>query len=224
MLTITTPKRSITRYDSAVRLPSALAPIADSSTGTAAPMAIPIIIGNATSKLTAPVMASACKMPTAADALCKTLVKTSPTRIPRMGFEKSVIIPIKFSSDLSPETAPLIAFMPNIKTAKPISMPPTWRFDISEENIYRIMPMSATIEVRVSVDRSSSQPEELPPISERQIIQPVTLVPIIAPIIMPIAWRTFIISEFTKPTTITEVADDDCITAVTPVPSRMPFS
>ena len=29
--------------------------------------------------------------------------------------------------------------------------------------------------------------------------------------------------ELTKPTTITDVAEDDCITAVTPVPSNMPF-
>ena len=87
-----------------------------------------------------------------------------------------------------------------------------------------MMPISATTEVSVSVDRSSIQPEVLPPISERHIIQPVMLVPIIAPMMMPIAWRTFIISELTKPTTMTEVADDDCMTAVTPVPSRMPLS
>ena len=125
----------MTRYESAVRLPSALAPIADSSTGTAAPMAMPMMMGNATSKLTAPVMASACKMPTAAEALCKTLVNAMPTMMPSKGFEKSVRIRTKFSSSLSPETAPLMAFMPNIRTAKPMSMPPTWRRDISPENM-----------------------------------------------------------------------------------------
>ena len=57
--------------------------------------------------------------------------------------------------------------------------------------------------------------------SERQIIQPVMLVPIIAPMTTPIAWRTFIMPELTKPTTITDVAEEDWITAVTPVPSRM---
>ena len=30
--------------------------------------------------------------------------------------------------------------------------------------------------------------------------------------------------EFTKPTTITVVADEDCITAVTPAPSRSPLT
>ncbi len=39
-------------------------------------------------------------------------------------------------------------------------------------------------------------------------------------IIMPIACLNFIIPELTKPTTITVVADDDCITAVTAIPSN----
>ena len=40
---------------------------------------------------------------------------------------------------------------------------------------------------------------------------------------MPMAWRTCIMPELTKPTTITEVAEEDWITAVTPVPSRTPL-
>jgi hypothetical protein len=48
-------------------------------------------------------------------------------------------------------------------------------------------------------------------------------VPIMEPRIMPIDWLNFIIPELTKPTTIAEVAEDDWITAVTPVPRRMPF-
>lgn len=49
------------------------------------------------------------------------------------------------------------------------------------------------------------------------------VVPMLAPIIMPIACLNFIIPELTKPTTITVVADDDCITAVTPAPKRTAF-
>ena len=60
--------------------------------------------------------------------------------------------------------------------------------------------------------------------SERQMIQPVMDVPRIAPRMMPIACRTFIMPALTKPTTITEVADDDWMTAVTPVPSKTPLS
>ena len=36
------------------------------------------------------------------------------------------------------------------------------------------------------------------------------------------AWRTFIMPELTKPTVITAVAQEDWITAVTPVPSSTP--
>ena len=56
------------------------------------------------------------------------------------------------------------------------------------------------------------------------MIHPVMLVPITAPMIMAMAWRSFIMAELTKPTTITLVADEDWITAVTPVPSKMPLS
>ena len=41
---------------------------------------------------------------------------------------------------------------------------------------------------------------------------------------MEMACRTFIMPELTKPTTMTDVAEDDWMTAVTPVPSRKPLS
>lgn len=50
--------------------------------------------------------------------------------------------------------------------------------------------------------------------------QDVTVVPIFAPMMMPTAWVSFIIPEFTKPTTMTVVADDDWMIAVTPAPKR----
>ena len=49
-------------------------------------------------------------------------------------------------------------------------------------------------------------------------------VPRMAPSTMEIDCRTFIIPELTKPTTMTDVAEDDWITAVTPVPSRKPLT
>jgi hypothetical protein len=42
--------------------------------------------------------------------------------------------------------------------------------------------------------------------------------------IIPMACFSFIIPEFTKPITITVVAEDDWITLVTAVPSATPFS
>ena len=51
----------------------------------------------------------------------------------------------------------------------------------------------------------------------------VTVVPMFAPIIMDIACERRMMPEFTKPTSITVVADDDCTTAVTRTPSRRPL-
>ena len=50
------------------------------------------------------------------------------------------------------------------------------------------------------------------------------LVPMFAPIMIPIACETFIMPEFTNPTTITVVAEDDWIIAVTPAPKSIPLS
>jgi hypothetical protein len=45
-----------------------------------------------------------------------------------------------------------------------------------------------------------------------------------APIIMDIAWESFIMPEFTKPTNITVVVEDDWITAVTNIPRSKPLN
>ena len=120
-------------------------------------------------------------------------------------------------------TEPLIVLIPNMSMAKPSRIFPRCMFCSFLENILRTMPATETMPVSVEVERSETQPA---PSSrpERQIIQPVILVPSIAPSTIPIACLSFIIPEFTKPTTITEVADDDCMTAVTPVPRSTPFN
>ena len=49
------------------------------------------------------------------------------------------------------------------------------------------------------------------------------LVPMFAPMMMPIAWNSFIMPELTKPTTMTVVAEEDWMTDVTAVPSSIPL-
>ena len=49
------------------------------------------------------------------------------------------------------------------------------------------------------------------------------VVPILAPMIIHTAWRRVIMPELTKPTTITEVAEEDWMMAVTPVPRSTPL-
>ena len=91
-------------------------------------------------------------------------------------------------------------------------------------NINRIMPTNAKIAEK-EVGFKSCITILSPSLSmpERLRIHEVMVVPTFAPIIIPIACLSFIIPEFTKPTTITVVADEDCITAVTAAPSKKPL-
>ena len=114
-----------------------------------------------------------------------------------------------------------MAFMPNISTAKPIRISPMWRLTCALVNIRKMIPATAMTPVRVAVDSNVFKPPA-PSIYERQMTQPVTLVPRMAPRITLTLRFTCIMPELTKPTTITEVAQEDWITAVTPVPSSSP--
>ena len=67
--------------------------------------------------------------------------------------------------------------------------------------------MIATTADIVAVESNCAIPLE-PSIYDKHKIHPVILVPILAPIMIPIACATFIMPEFTKPTTITVVADE----------------
>ena len=58
---------------------------------------------------------------------------------------------------------------------------------------------------------------------ERLRIQLVTVVPTLLPMMMPMAWCSSMMPLLTKPTTITVVALEDWITAVTPRPRKKPL-
>ncbi len=90
------------------------------------------------------------------------------------------------------------------------------------QNMRSTMPAMAVSPVSVAVDSSLTQP--LPPLnSDRQMTHPVMLVPRMEPSTIPMACRNFIMPEFTNPMAITEVAEEDWMTMVTTVPSRIPF-
>ena len=220
--TITAPSTSIMRYTKAVLFPFTLAPRALSITGTEAPMPIPIRIGKAMLNSSAPVPARAWRIPTAALALWMTAVTSTPIRTPSTGLLKLVIISMNLGSERSGVMAPDIMLMPYMRTANPSMMPPMFLCAVFFPNIQRPIPIRATTPVRTSVLNIEATPPP-PPKLLRASTQPVMDVPRIAPSTMPIACLTCIIPEFTKPTTITDVADDDWITAVTPVPRRIPF-
>ena len=144
--------------------------------------------------------------------------------MPRAGCEKLVRKEMKPGSSRSLDTDPDMVFMPNISTAKPMRMSPTWCRLRFFATVLSSTPATAVSALRDSVLSSCSAGDALPDTPDRQIIHPVMLVPMTAPMITAIAWRSFIMAEFTKPTTITLVADEDWITAVTPVPSKMPLN
>ena len=83
----------------------------------------------------------------------------------------------------------------------------------------RMIPIKA---INANIVAEENAP--LPSTPARTSIHPVAVVPMFAPIIMPMALASFMIPEFTKPTTMTVVAEEDCMTAVTREPSRMPLN
>ena len=145
---------------SAVLFPFLFVPMEDRSTGQAAPTPIPIVTGRAVAKLTAPVTDNACRMPTDADALCKTAVIKMPTTMPTIGLENIVSALTNRSLSLNGETAPLIVCIPSIKIENPSMMSPRLLYASFLMTILKTMPTIATIEEIVAVDKSCAIPSD----------------------------------------------------------------
>ena len=112
--------------------------------------------------------------------------------------------------------------IPCIRRPKPIRMPPTSFFLPLLLAIRRTIPTRAKTGAKFAglqnwINRLS------PSSPVRLSIQVVTVVPMLAPIIIGMTCERRISPEFTKPTSITVVADDDCTTAVTRIPRSSPL-
>ena len=194
------------------------APILESNAVTQVPIFCPMIIGIAALYPTAPVIHSACRIPTDAEEDWISAVSKSPASIPSMGLENLVSIPVNSGTSASGFTAALIVSMPNISTAKP-SITVATLFGLSFLENIRIP--TATIarigEKEVGLHICTKNEELSIPVMPR--IHAVIVVPILAPMMMPTACCSFMMPELTKPTTMTVVADEDWITAVTPAPT-----
>ena len=205
------------RCTSAARLAFLLAPIPEIMAVTQVPIFCPMMMGMALPKLTAPVAQRACRIPTDAEELWMMAVRTAPAIIPRIGLENIVRSPVNSGTSARGFTASLMVSIPNIRMAKPIIMVPRFFFFSFFVNMMKIMPISARTGEKDDGFNSCTKKFPLS-IPVRLKSQDVTVVPMLAPMMMPTAWVSFIIPEFTKPTTITVVAEDDWITAVTPAP------
>lgn len=185
---------------------------------THVPMFWPMMIGRAALYFTAPVMQSACKIPTEADEDWMIAVSTAPAITPRIGLVNINRMFVNSGTSASGLTAPLIISMPVISTAKPIMMLPASCFLSPLAKSSRQTPINARTGVNVAgLHNVSSRLSPCKPVSER--IQLVTVVPMFAPMMTPAACESRMMPELTKPTTITVVADEDWIIAVTPAPS-----
>ena len=108
-----------------------------------------------------------------------------------------------------PRIASDIIFIPRNRIPRPAITIPRLFFFSSFENIIRQTPAIAI----------SGATSEIP----MDIRIPVIVVPILAPMITPTVFSKAIRPEFTKPTSITVVADDDWIIAVIRAPTRTPL-
>ena len=190
---------------------------------TQVPIFCPIMIGIALPYVTAPVEANAWSIPTEADELWITAVKNAPANTPNTGLLNITNIFLNSGTSLNPLTEPDICSIPNIKTANPKRIiPVSARFEFFFDIII-IKPIIARIGVNdVGFKRLTQMFELSIPVKLR--IQDVMVVPTFAPIIIPIACLRLIIPELTKPTTITVVAEELWIIAVTPAPSKNPLN
>ena len=111
--------------------------------------------------------------------------------------------------------------MPNMSVAKPSRMTPVSFFLLSLENMKKMMPMSASTGVKELGFRSLIH-ILLPSMPPRLRSHAVTVVPTFAPMMTLMAWRSVIRPELTKPTTMTVVAEELWMMAVTPRPVRKP--
>ena len=146
-------------------------------------------------------------------------VSTAPATTPSTGFSNIKKRFLKPSISASGFTAPLIVSIPIIRIAKPAKIEPMSFFLLLFVKSKRQTPISARIGAKedgfnIWITKFS------PSIPVRLKIQDVIVVPIFAPMIIPTACFNCMIPEFTNPTTITVVAEDDWITAVTPAPSN----
>ena len=157
-------------------------------------------------------------MPTEADEDWITAVSTRPASMPSTGLRNISRVFVNSGTSASGLTAALIISMPVISTVKPTSTVPMLCFLSFLVKRMKLTPTIAS--TGVNDEGLHSCTSRLPlwmPVSER--IQLVIVVPMFAPMITPTAWESFMMPELTKPTTMTVVAEEDWITAVTAAPS-----
>ena len=158
-------------------------------------------------------------MPMEAEEDWITAVTSRPMSRDTAGLEAAEMKWRKASLVFSGSMAELMACIPLISTEKASNMSPTFFCPCFRQKKYKMMPTKAM--------KANTVAEEKPPSPStpaRVSTQPVAVVPMLAPMTMPTALLSCMMPELTKPTTITVVAEEDWITAVTSAPSSTPLT
>ena len=117
--------------------------------------------------------------------------------------------------------APFIVVIPVNSIATPRSISPTVLFLFFFENITMTIPATASMAERfVGFIRFIRKLSDCPTLASLSICA-VMVVPILAPMMIPTAPRSFSSPALTRPMTITVVAVEDCTAAVTSAPNRI---
>jgi len=194
MTKIIVPKILNIRWEKAVLLAVTVVPILDIRAVEHVPILSPIRIGIAASIGISPCDAIAIRMPIVAELLWKIAVIMRPARIPRNGFLLKV--KRKFLKDslyLSGSSAVFIMVIPRNKSPSPIMVIPIFFVLLLLARKYIKVPIIIIGNASISIILNDT-------------ICAVIVVPMFAPIIIPIACLKVMRPAFTNPTVITDVA------------------
>ena len=142
--------------------------------------------------------------------------------MPAMGFWNITRMSWKMGISARGLTDWLIKLMPVISTEKPTRMVTTSRFLPSLEDIISSTPIRATMGEKDS-GFNSRRKKLLLSMPAALKIQAVRVVPTLEPMITPTVWLSCIMPEFTKPTSMTVMAEEDWMAMVITAPSASPF-
>lgn len=149
-------------------------------------------------------------MPTEAEEDWIRAVNRAPTAMPSRGLENLVIRSTKAWESRRGIMEELIISMPINSTPRPAMIWPMWWALGILTKTTMATPMKAKRGARAPTSRAISCP--------------VIVVPILAPMMIHTACFSVIMPELTKPTTMTVVAEEDWMTAVTTTPRKKPLT
>ena len=161
-------------------------------------------------------------MPTDAAEDWMTPVKTAPASSPRRGWAKAVRRREKPGSSARGRTASCMSCIPYMRMAKPTRMRPRSRRRWRRDPSISATPARAARGEKLSGRSRSHAPPALS-IPVRARTQGVRVVPMLEPMMTLTVCHSSMTPEFTSPTSITVMAEEDWMATVMTAPSASPL-